>query len=47
VSVRRRGGDGHEQVLRINAKRLERGDARAGNFMVMPGDTITVAESIF
>jgi protein involved in polysaccharide export with SLBB domain len=46
VSVRRRV-NGREEVLRVNAKRLERGDARVGNFQVMPGDTITVAESIF
>jgi polysaccharide export outer membrane protein len=47
VTVRRRGGNGQEQVLRINAKRLEKGDARAGNFQVLAGDTITVGESIF
>ena len=48
VSVRRRGtGRGKDEVLRVNAKRLERGDARAGNFRVLPGDTITVAESLF
>ena len=46
VSVRRRVS-GHDQVLKVNAKRLERGDARVGSFQVMPGDTITVAESIF
>lgn len=46
VSVRRRVS-GREEVLRVNAKRLERGDARVGSFQVMPGDTITVAESIF
>jgi polysaccharide export outer membrane protein len=47
VTVRRRGGNGQEEVLRINAKRLEKGDARAGNFQVVAGDTITVGESIF
>ena len=46
VSVRRVAG-GRDEVLRVNAKRLERGDARAGTFRVMPGDTITVAESVF
>jgi protein involved in polysaccharide export with SLBB domain len=46
ISVRRRSG-GRDEVLRVNAKRLERGDARVGSFQVMPGDTITVAESIF
>lgn len=48
VSVRRHGGEGGtDQVLRVNAKRLERGDARAGNFRVTSGDTITVGESLF
>ena len=46
VSVRRVTG-GRDEVLRVNAKRLERGDARAGSFQVLPGDTITVAESVF
>jgi polysaccharide export outer membrane protein len=46
VTVRRHGSDGDE-VLRVNAKRLERGDARAGQFRVRPGDTITVGESLF
>lgn len=47
VSVRRRDAGGRDQVLRVNAKRMERGDARAGNYRVAAGDTITVAESIF
>lgn len=46
VSVRRRGSSGDE-VIRVNAKKLERGDAGAGNFRVQSGDTITVGESIF
>lgn len=46
VTVRRHGDRGDE-VLRVNAKRLERGDARAGQFRVRPGDTITVGESLF
>ena len=46
VTVRRHGSNGDE-VLRVNAKRLERGDARAGEFRVKPGDTITVGESLF
>jgi protein involved in polysaccharide export with SLBB domain len=46
VSVRR-VRDGRDEVLRVNAKRLERGDARAGSFQIMPGDTITVGESVF
>lgn len=40
VSVRR-----GNQVLRVDAKRMARGD-RAG-FIVQPGDTVTVGESIF
>ena len=47
VSVRRKGtGAQKDQVMRINAKKLERGNT-AENFRVMPGDTITVGESIF
>ena len=43
VSVRRR-----DQVLRVNAKQIERGAAGAsGSFHVESGDTITVGESIF
>src|SRR5213596_1790491 len=44
VSVRRHGPSG-DQVLRVNAKKLERG--QTGSFKVEPGDTITVGESIF
>ena len=40
VSVRR-----GNQVLRVDAKRMARGD-NAG-FVVQPGDTVTVGESIF
>jgi polysaccharide export outer membrane protein len=48
VSIRRRGtGGSKDEVIRVNAKRLERGNAGVGNFRVMPGDTITVGESIF
>lgn len=47
VSVRRHNADGRDEVLRVNAKRLERGDAQVGDFQVMAGDTITVAESLF
>jgi protein involved in polysaccharide export with SLBB domain len=46
VSVRRHTAGG-DRVLRVNAKRLERGDSSAGTFRVEPGDTITVGESIF
>ncbi len=40
ISVRR-----GNQLLRVNAKRLARGDRE--NFTVLPGDTVTVAESLF
>jgi protein involved in polysaccharide export with SLBB domain len=44
VSVRRHSTSG-EQLIRVNAKRVERG--QAANFRVQPGDSITVGESIF
>ena len=47
VSVRRKGTGGQkDQVMRINAKKLERGST-GENFKVMAGDTITVGESLF
>lgn len=47
VSVRRHVSDRGEEVLHVNAKRLERGDTSVGTFRVQSGDTITVGESIF
>src|SRR6476469_9535682 len=44
ITVRRHGAKGDE-VLKVDAKRLALGSAN--NFKVVPGDTITVAESIF
>ena len=45
VSVRRRAATGEDEVLRVDAKRLAK---RGGeNFQVLPGDTVTVAESLF
>jgi protein involved in polysaccharide export with SLBB domain len=44
VSVRRHSENG-DQMLRVNAKRVERG--QAPNFRVQSGDSITVGESIF
>ena len=44
ITVRRHGTKGDE-VLKVDAKKLARGSAN--NFKVIPGDTITVAESIF
>lgn len=45
ITVRRKGAKGDE-VLKVDGKRLARG-AGSNNFMVLPGDTITVGESIF
>lgn len=47
ITVRRKGAKGDE-VLKVDGKRLARGDGGANsNFKVLPGDTITVGESIF
>ncbi len=43
ITVRRHGANGDE-VLKVDGKRLARG---TNNFKVLPGDTITVGESIF
>ena len=43
VSVRRQT-NGADQILRVDAKRVSKG---SGGFRVLPGDTITVGESIF
>ena len=45
VSVRRQSTAGGDQVMKVDAKRLTR--SGGGSFLVVPGDTITVAESIF
>jgi protein involved in polysaccharide export with SLBB domain len=44
VSVRRQSAGG-DQVIKVNAKRLTRSGGES--FRVVPGDTVTVAESIF
>lgn len=45
ISVRRRSQNGGDEILRVDAKRLAK---RGGeNFRVLPGDTVTVAESLF
>lgn len=45
VSIRRRAASGDDEILRIDAKRLAK---RGGeNFQVLPGDTVTVSESLF
>jgi protein involved in polysaccharide export with SLBB domain len=45
ISVRRRSNSGDDEILRVDAKRLAK---RGGeSFQVRPGDTVTVAESLF
>jgi polysaccharide export outer membrane protein len=44
TSVRRHSANG-DQIMRVNAKRVERG--QTANFRVQDGDSITVGESIF
>ena len=45
TSVRRHLANGADQIMRVNAKRVERG--QVANFRVQDGDSITVGESIF
>lgn len=45
ISVRRHNTSGTDQVLKINGKRVAKGEG--GSFLVVPGDTVTVGESIF
>src|SRR6516164_2498873 len=44
ITVRRHNATG-DQIIKVNAKRFTRGNG--GGFLVLPGDTITVGESIF
>jgi protein involved in polysaccharide export with SLBB domain len=44
ITVRRHNANG-DQILKVNAKRLAKG--KGEGFLVEPGDTITVGESIF
>ncbi len=47
ITVRRHGANGDE-VLKVDGKRVARGTGGSNNnFKVLPGDTITVGESIF
>ncbi|HVF70750.1 MAG TPA: polysaccharide biosynthesis/export family protein [Chthoniobacterales bacterium] len=47
ITVRRKGANGDE-VMKVDGKRLARGTGGGNtNFKVLPGDTITVGESIF
>jgi len=41
-----RNVNGHHQVLRVDAKKLA-GDARSSTFLLLPGDTISVGESVW
>ena len=45
VSVRRHNAAGGDQIFKVNAKRMVKGSG--GSFLVQPGDTVTVGESIF
>src|SRR3989449_2568794 len=42
ISVRRHSNSGKDEIIRVDAKRLARGDR--ANFTVLPGDAITVGE---
>jgi polysaccharide export outer membrane protein len=42
ISVKRR-----DQIIRVDAKRLARQSGANGSFLVQPGDTITIGESLF
>jgi hypothetical protein len=44
ITVRRRTATG-DQIIKVNAKRFTK--EGGGGFLVLPGDTITVGESIF
>ena len=44
ITVRRQSAGG-DQVFKVNAKRFTKGSG--GGFLIVPGDTITVGESIF
>jgi polysaccharide export outer membrane protein len=45
VSVRRHPATGSDQFFKVNAKRFTK--RSGGSFLVEPGDTVTVGESIF
>jgi polysaccharide export outer membrane protein len=47
INVRRHGANG-DQIIKVNAKRLAKGqEGPGGSFRVQPGDTISVGESWF
>ena len=45
VNVRRHPATGNDQIFKVNAKRFTKGSG--GSFLIEPGDTVTVGESIF
>src|SRR5436305_179865 len=45
ISIRRHSSSGRDEIIRVYAKRLARGDR--GTFTVLPGAALTVGESIF
>jgi protein involved in polysaccharide export with SLBB domain len=45
VTIRRHTAAGSDQIFKVNAKRFTKGSG--GSFLVEPGDTVTVGESIF
>jgi protein involved in polysaccharide export with SLBB domain len=45
ISIRRQSASGGDQVIKVDAKRVAR--KGGGSFVVQPGDTVTVAESLF
>lgn len=45
ISVRRRRANGTDEILRVNGKKLAKGEG--GSFQVLSGDTVTVGESFF
>ena len=46
VTVKRLEGGGSERIIKLDAKRMARGDD-SSSFYIKPGDIITVAESLF
>jgi polysaccharide export outer membrane protein len=45
ISIRRHRDGGSDQMMKVNGKRIGKGEA--ASFAVLPGDTVTVGESIF
>lgn len=45
ISIRRKSATGADQMIKVDAKRLARGHRE--NFVIQPGDTVSVGESIF